>query len=86
MCELLNACCKPVETEKKKWYTSDKYIPLPGNEKYHTLIDFSKKINNKNELLAGFTVAMTMIPESLSFAILAESSPLTVLYTAFMMG
>nr|WP_314494387.1 SulP family inorganic anion transporter [uncultured Chryseobacterium sp.] len=51
-----------------------------------TLFDFSKKINYKNELLAGFTVAMTMIPESLSFAILAGLSPLTGLYAAFMMG
>lgn len=50
------------------------------------LFDFSKKINYKNELLAGFTVAMTMIPESLSFAILAGISPLTGLYAAFMMG
>ena len=51
-----------------------------------TLFDFSKKINFKNEVLAGFTVAMTMIPESLSFAILAGLSPLTGLYAAFMMG
>lgn len=50
------------------------------------LFDFSKKIDYKNELLAGFTVAMTMIPESLSFAILAGLSPLTGLYAAFMMG
>jgi len=50
------------------------------------IFDFSKKINYKNELLAGFTVAMTMIPESLSFAILAGLSPLTGLYAAFMMG
>ncbi|UKB86355.1 SulP family inorganic anion transporter [Chryseobacterium sp. MEBOG06] len=51
-----------------------------------SLFDFSKKINYKNELLAGFTVAMTMIPESLSFAILAGLSPLIGLYAAFMMG
>ncbi|PWN65005.1 sodium-independent anion transporter [Chryseobacterium phosphatilyticum] len=51
-----------------------------------SLFDFSKKINYKNELLAGFTVAMTMIPESLSFAILAGLSPLTGLYAAFIMG
>jgi len=50
------------------------------------LFDFSKKINYKNEILAGLTVAMTMIPESLSFAILAGLSPLTGLYAAFMMG
>ena len=50
------------------------------------LTGFPTKINYKNELLAGFTVAMTMIPESLSFAILAGLSPLTGLYAAFMMG
>ncbi len=50
------------------------------------LFDFSKKINYKNEILAGLTVAMTMIPESLSFAILAGFPPLTGLYAAFIMG
>lgn len=50
------------------------------------LFDFKQKINYKNEILAGLTVAMTMIPESLSFAILAGLSPLTGLYAAFLMG
>lgn len=50
------------------------------------LFDFSQKINYKTEILAGFTVAMTMIPESLSFAILAGFPPLTGLYSAFIMG
>ena len=45
-----------------------------------------EKINLKNEILAGLTVSMTMIPESLSFAILAGLSPLTGLYAAFLMG
>ncbi|KKX50801.1 hypothetical protein L950_0208240 [Sphingobacterium sp. IITKGP-BTPF85] len=44
------------------------------------------KINYRVEILAGLTVAMTMIPESLSFAILAGLSPLTGLYAAFIMG
>src|SRR5690606_1439679 len=48
--------------------------------------DLNQKVNFKNELLAGLTVAMTMIPESLSFAILAGLSPLTGLYAAFLMG
>lgn len=38
------------------------------------------------ELFAGFTVAMTMIPESLSFAILAGLPPLMGLYAAVIMG
>lgn len=44
------------------------------------------KINFKNEILAGLTVSMTMIPESLSFAILAGLTPLMGLYAAFLMG
>jgi len=50
------------------------------------LFDFKQKINYKNEILAGLAVAMTMVPESLSFAILAGLSPLTGLYAAFLMG
>lgn len=50
------------------------------------LFDFSQRVNYKTEILAGMTVAMTMIPESLSFAILAGFSPLTGLYAAFIMG
>jgi SulP family sulfate permease len=53
---------------------------------YLNLFDFSQKVNYKSEILAGFTVAMTMIPESLSFAILAGFSPLVGLYAAFIMG
>jgi len=53
---------------------------------YLQLFDFSKKINYNREILAGLTVAMTMIPESLSFAILAGFPPLTGLYAAFIMG
>ncbi len=55
-------------------------------QKIINLFDFTQKVNYKNELLAGLTVAMTMIPESLSFAILAGLPPLTGLYAAFLMG
>jgi len=51
-----------------------------------SLFDFTQKVNFKTEILAGFTVAMTMIPESLSFAILAGFPPLVGLYGAFIMG
>ena len=50
------------------------------------LFDLSQKVNYKTEVLAGLTVAMTMIPESLSFAILAGFPPLVGLYGAFIMG
>jgi len=55
-------------------------------KKVFNLFDFSQKVNYKNEILAGFTVAMTMIPESLSFAILAGFPPLAGLYAAFIAG
>ena len=50
------------------------------------LFDFSQPVNYRKEILAGLTVAMTMMPESLSFAILAGFPPLTGLYAAFIMG
>ncbi|TCC94404.1 SulP family inorganic anion transporter [Pedobacter frigiditerrae] len=53
---------------------------------YLNVFDFKQKINYKTEILAGLTVAMTMIPESLSFAILAGFPPLAGLYAAFIMG
>ena len=53
---------------------------------YINLFDFTQKVNYKTEILAGLTVAMTMMPESLSFAILAGFPPLVGLYAAFIMG
>lgn len=53
---------------------------------YFDLFDFKQKVIYKNEILAGLTVAMTMMPESLSFAILAGFPPLVGLYAAFIMG
>jgi SulP family sulfate permease len=53
---------------------------------YLNFFDFKQKVDYKREVLAGLTVAMTMMPESLSFAILAGLPPLTGLYAAFIMG
>jgi sulfate permease, SulP family len=50
------------------------------------LFDFRQKVDYKVEILAGLTVAMTMMPESLSFAILGGFPPLVGLYAAFIMG
>jgi SulP family sulfate permease len=55
-------------------------------QKILNLFDFKQKVDYKIEILAGLTVAMTMIPESLSFAILAGFPPLVGLYGAFIMG
>ncbi|MGV3632365.1 MAG: SulP family inorganic anion transporter [Bacteroidota bacterium] len=55
-------------------------------KKYFNLFDLTQQVNYKTEILAGLTVAMTMIPESLSFALLAGFPPLVGLYGAFIMG
>ncbi len=55
-------------------------------KQYFNLFNFAQKVNYRTEVLAGLTVAMTMIPESLSFAILAGFPPLVGLYAAFIMG
>jgi SulP family sulfate permease len=55
-------------------------------KKIFNLFSFSQKIHFRTEVLAGLTVAMTMIPESLSFAILAGFPPLMGLYAAFIAG
>src|SRR5690554_5206060 len=61
-------------------------MEIVKSKKIFNLFDFSQKVNYKTEILAGLTVAMTMMPESLSFAILAGFPPLMGLYAAFLMG
>lgn len=69
-------------------YSSFTLFLLPSShmKTYLRLFDFKQKVDYKTEILAGLTVAMTMMPESLSFAILAGFPPLTGLYAAFIMG
>jgi SulP family sulfate permease len=55
-------------------------------KKIFNLFDFSQQINYKNEILAGLTVALALIPEAVAFALIAGLSPLTGLYAAFVMG
>ena len=55
-------------------------------KKYINLFDFSQKVNYKNEVLSGLTVALALVPEAVAFALIAGLSPLTGLYAAFVMG
>ena len=48
-------------------------------EKYHS-------VNFKNEILAGLTVALALIPESVAFAFVAGVSPILSLQTAVVVG
>lgn len=50
------------------------------------LFDFRQKVNYKNEVLSGLTVALALIPEAIAFAFIAGLSPLIGLYAAFVMG
>ena len=50
------------------------------------LFGFSPEINYRIEILAGFTVAIALVPEAVAFALIAGLSPLTGLYAAFVMG
>ena len=55
-------------------------------KKFFNLFDLSQKVNYKNEILSGLTVALALVPEAVAFALIAGLSPLTGLYAAFMMG
>lgn len=52
----------------------------------YQLFDFKQKVNYKNEILSGLTVALALIPEAVSFALIAGLSPLKGLYAAFILG
>ena len=54
--------------------------------KFFQLFDLSQKVNYKNELLSGLTVALALVPEAVAFALMAGLAPLTGLYAAFVMG
>ncbi len=46
----------------------------------------SKKINIKDDTLAGVTVSLAMIPEVVAFAFVAQISPIVALFGAFVVG
>ena len=58
----------------------------PEMKKYFNLFDLSQKVDYKNEVLSGLTVALALVPEAVAFALIAGLSPLTGLYAAFVMG
>lgn len=50
------------------------------------LFDLSQKVDYKTEVLSGLTVALALVPEAIAFALFAGLSPLTGLYSAFVIG
>ena len=50
------------------------------------LIGAKSTPNYKTEILSGLTVALALVPEAIAFAMIAGFSPLTGLYSAFVMG
>ena len=55
-------------------------------KKFFNLFDLTQKVNYKNEVLSGITVALALVPEAIAFALIAGLSPLTGLYAAFSIG
>ncbi len=45
-----------------------------------------EKMNVKNEILSGLTVALALVPEAVAFSFVAGVGPLVGLYAAFMVG
>lgn len=50
------------------------------------LFDLKQKVDYKNEILSGLTVALALVPEAVAFSFIAGLSPLTGLYAAFTIG
>lgn len=55
-------------------------------KQYLNLFDLQQKVDYKNEILSGLTVALALVPEAIAFAMIAGLSPLTGLYAAFTIG
>ena len=55
-------------------------------KQYFNLFDFKQKVDYKTEVLSGLTVALALIPEAVSFALIAGLQPLNGLYAAFILG
>jgi sulfate permease, SulP family len=53
---------------------------------FQKLFDLTQKVNYKTEILSGLTVALALIPEAVSFALIAGLYPLNGLYAAFILG
>jgi len=47
---------------------------------------YGKRLNVKDDLLSGLTVALALVPEAVAFAFVARVDPLVGLYAAFIIG
>ncbi len=45
-----------------------------------------KRVNIKDDLLSGLTVALALVPEAVAFSFVAGVDPLVGLYAAFIVG
>ena len=49
-------------------------------------LEKTKRVKYKTEVFSGVTVALALVPSAIAYAMIAGFSPLTGLYTAFVMG
>ncbi|RDI57481.1 SulP family inorganic anion transporter [Flavobacterium glaciei] len=61
-------------------------IHLFTTKQIFNLFDLKQKVEYKTEILSGLIVAIALVPEAISFAMIAGFSPLTGLYAAFVLG
>ncbi|HEY9630711.1 MAG TPA: SulP family inorganic anion transporter [Coleofasciculaceae cyanobacterium] len=71
------------------FFQSQRNTMTPAKHLRRLRSHFSKKpqdLNIQTEVLAGITVSLALIPESLAFAAIAGVSPMVALYTSFCMA
>lgn len=62
--------CPPISiSEKKPRFTMTKYLPVFGWLSQYT------RFKAVSDLIAGITLGLTMIPQSMAYAVLAERIP-----------
>ncbi|XP_011860503.1 PREDICTED: sodium-independent sulfate anion transporter-like [Vollenhovia emeryi] len=73
--------CPPISiSERKPPFTLAKYVPVLGWLPRYT------RLKAVSDLIAGITVGLTMIPQSMAYAVLAERIPQYGLYSCFVGG
>ncbi|XP_018055310.1 PREDICTED: sodium-independent sulfate anion transporter-like [Atta colombica] len=72
--------CSPISISEKKPRFTTKYLPVFGWLPRYT------RFKAVSDLIAGITLGLTMIPQSMAYAILAERIPQYGLYSCFVGG
>lgn len=72
--------CPPIMERKPRFTTVTKYLPVLEWLPRYT------RLKAVSDLIAGITLGLTMIPQSMAYAVLAERIPQYGLYSCFVGG